>query len=89
MRFYVNKWSFTSSAIVPSEKKKEKHPKTPLNLLLPFSFFGDYSDWCETYNFTFKFAASKNSFSSWHHTVASENQTVVITNRVQLHSDTE
>ena len=45
MRFYVNKWSFTSSAVVLSEKKKKnKKTKTPLNLLLPFSFFGDYSD---------------------------------------------
>lgn len=65
--FYVNKRLFTSSAIVLSEKKKKKKrnkSKTPLNLLLPFTFFGDYSDWCETCNFTFKFATSKNSFSS-------------------------
>ena len=27
MQFYVNKWSFTSSAIVLSEKKKKKNPK--------------------------------------------------------------
>lgn len=50
--------------------------------------FGDCSDWCEPYNFTFKFATSKDSFSSWHQNAASENQTV-ITNRELLHSDIE
>lgn len=52
--FYVNKRLFTSSAIVLSEKKKKKRnkSKTPLNLLLPFSFFGDYSETC---NFTCMF----------------------------------
>lgn len=82
-----SKWSITKSNDVSIKRENKTKQKNTSGLF--FSFGGDYSDWCEPYHFTVKFMTSKNSFFSWHHNMASENQTVVTTNREQLHSDTE